>query len=317
MPFDNILEFVEGPTGLNWTLLPVQRFILKLHYGIELDAHNARIHIFDHLQERHRYSLTEFDYLNYLYGEGRCSVSDQSSLPRPGLVLAAGRRTGKSTLAQLIASYTVIQMLQAVNPHALFGYTTANPVLVAACYLGLNRESKEKFVSDVAENIARCGELREYFLALSNRNTFRFWTPEGMRLGLGRGNLAVTAFDSRPRTHASARASLILDELAHMPNEQDIFHASLPTIRPPGRYAILATPRRAEGAFYNQFRHAMDNGPSSPLALQIPTWEVQPAIGPFLRQRFEENPTHFYVEYGAQWGHRGVEGREIRIEIRV
>lgn len=317
MPFDNILEFVEGPHGLNWTLLPVQRFILKLHYGIELDTTERRIHIFDHLQERLRYSLTEDEYLDYLFGEGRCSVPDQSSLPRPGLVLAAGRRTGKSTLAQLIASYTVIQLLQAGDPHALFGYTTANPILVAACYIGLNRESRGQFLSDIAENIARCGELRAGFLFThqGSASGIKFITPEGRRLGLARGNLAVTAFDSRPRMHASARASLILDELAHMPNEEDIFHASLPTILPPGRYVVMGTPRRADGAFYNLFRHAMDNSAETPLALQIPTWQVQPAMGPFLRERFNENPTHFYIEYGARWHPR--EGREVRITLRV
>ena len=32
---------------------------------------------------------------------------------------------------------------------------------------------------------------------------------------------------------------------------------------------------------------------------------------------FVEGPTHFYVEYGAQWGHRVSEDREVRIEIRV
>ena len=317
MPFDNILEFVEGPTGLNWTLLPVQRFILKLHYGIELDSHNARIHIFDHFQERLRYSLTELDYLDYLFGEGRCSVPDQSSLPRPGLVLAAGRRTGKSTLANLIASYTVIQLLQAGDPHALFGYTTANPILVAACYIGLNREARGQFLSNIAEDIARCGELRAGFSFehQGSASGIKFITSEGRRLGLTRGNLAVIAFDSRPRIHASASGALIIDELAHMPEEREILISNIPRVIPPGRYVVMGTPRRADGAFYNLFRHAMDNSAEAPLALQIPTWQVQPAMGPFLRERFNDNPTHFYIEYGARWHPR--EGREVRITLRV
>jgi hypothetical protein len=318
MPFNNILEFVEGPTGLNQILLPVQSFILKLHYGIELDTHNTRIQIFDQFQERLRYNLSEADYLDYLFGEGRCSVSDQSSLPRPGLVLAAGRRTGKTTLAELIASYTVIQMLQAGNPHEVFGFTSVRPNLVAACYIGLNRNLVSQFLSRVSQNIEHCYDLREAVSRGSNAREIQFTTPEGKALNLNRGNLSILAVDSRPRIHASARAALIFDELAHMPNEQDTYNANIPTIRPPGRYVLMSTPRRAEGAFYNQFLHAMRGGKSAPLALQIPTWEVQPAIGPFLRQRFDENPTHFYVEYGAQWDHRISEGREIRTEsIRV
>jgi hypothetical protein len=305
MPFDNILEFVEGSAGLHQTLFPVQRFILKMYYGIELDNSNHQIQIYDRFQEWLRYSMTEVDYLNYLYGEGRCNISSQPLL-RPGLVLAAGRRTGKSTLAHLISSYTVIQMLQAGNPHALFGLPTSQ-LLVAACYIGFNR-GRNQLLSHIDENIARCEELREYFLTRSNRD-IRFWTPEGRRLGLDRGNLAVTVLDSRPRIHAIPRGALIIDELAHMPEEREIYISNIQTIRtirPPGRYLIMSTPRRAEGEFYNQFRYAMGNHHDSPLALQIPTWEVQPADrGPLLRQRFEENPTQFDVEYGTQWQHIG------------
>jgi len=126
VPFNNILDFVEGPMGLNWTLLPVQRFILKLYYGIELNTSERRIQIFDPFQETLRYSLSEDDYLSYLFEEGRCNVQDQSLLPRPGLVLAAGRRTGKSTLAELTASYTVIQLLQLGNAHEAFGASNPN-----------------------------------------------------------------------------------------------------------------------------------------------------------------------------------------------
>lgn len=315
MPFGNILDFVESPRGLNRFLLPVQRFILKLHYGTELDATEPRIHIFDHLQERYRYSLTEVDYLTYLYGEGRCSVSDQSTLPRPGLVLAAGRRTGKTALAEMIACYTVIQMLQVTNPHGAFGYSDCIALLEVVCICP-NEETRHRYLDGLSEYIARCQDLHGSML-LQNSTGLTFLTEAGRRSGLIQGNLTLSALTSRSRTNGSRKALLIFDELARMSNEQDVHDANFSTLLPQGRYATLGTPRRAEGAFYNQFRHAMGNGPEAPLALQIPTWEVQPAMGPFLRQRFEESPTHFYIEYGAHWDRRGIEGRGVRIELRV
>lgn len=316
MPFDNILEFVESPTGLNWTLLPVQRFILKLYYGIELDAFDGRIQIFDVLQERHRYTLTEIDYLGYLYGEGRCSVPDQSFLPRSGLVPAAGRRTGKTTLAELISCYTVIQMLQAGNPHEVFGWDSARSNLIASCYVGLNRDLINQFLLGVLDIIGRCPDLNESLdpnSTLNHRN-IQFLTPEGRRVGLERGNLSVTALTSRTRTHGSSYYTLIMDDLAYMPNEQDVFDSRIPPILPSGNYAIMSTPRRAEGSFYDAFRSAMGSVPGAPLALQIPTWEVQPNIGPLLRREFEGNPTQFYIEYGARWPQTH---REVRIELTV
>jgi hypothetical protein len=303
MSFNSILEFVEGPTGLNWTLLPVQRFILKLHYGIELDTHNAQIHIFDHFQERLRYSLSEADYLDYLFGEGRCSVSDQSSLPRPGLVLAAGRRTEKSTLAHMIASYTVIQMLQMGNPHEVFGFNTVSNHLLVACYIGLNWDLGRDFLSGVRFGVERCPDLQEATVPAQNVKEIRFMTPEGRRRNLTHGNLAIRAFDPRPRIHASARGALIIDELAYMPNEVNVFNANIPTVAPPGRYVLMSTFKLASGPFYNQFQRARENHPDSPLALQIPTWEMQPEeanLGSLLRQRFKESPRQFTTEYGAE-----------------
>lgn len=313
MPFDNILEFVEGPRGLNWTLLPVQRFILKLHYGMELDAHDARIHISDHFQERPRYSLTEVDYLSYLHGEGRCNVEDQSSLPRPGLVLAMGRRTGKSRLAQVIASYTVTQMLQMGNPHAAFGFPSRH-ILNAASYVGLGGESNNYFIWGIADHIERCSELREA-VRRPIRREVRFTTPEGRSLNLGYGSLSILALEPRSWYHGGT-ITLILDDLAHMPNEQEVVRARIPMVLPSGRYAMLSTPRRPEGAFYNHFQRAMGTDSSDSLALQIPTWEVQRDMSPLLRQRFEENPTQFYTEYGARWHHPHPH-REVHIELRV
>ena len=314
MPFDNILEFVEGPTGLNRTLLPVQRFILKLHYGIELDASERRIPIYDRFQERLRYNLSENDYLDYLHGEGRCNVADQSSLPRTGLVLAIGRRTGKTSLAELIASYTVTQMIQMGNPHEAFGFNSAAHHIVTTCYIGLNREMRQIFLARVSEHVALCSDLQEALVPGQSARELRFMSPEGRRLNLPYGNLSILALDPRPRIHASARSMLLLDELARMPEEQEIFNANLPTVHGLGRYTIMSTPRRSEGAFYNAFRRAMSYQIGEPLALQIPTWEVQPNLGPSLRHMFEENPTQFSIEYGAQWPHIG---REVHIEIRV
>lgn len=317
MPFENILEYVEGPNGLNWTLYPVQRFILKLYYGIELDASDRCIPVYFRHLEHLRGTLSEVEYLDFLHGEGRCNISDQSSSPRPGLVLATGRQIGKTTLAELIASYTVIQMLQMGNPHAAFGFDSPAHHLLLACYIGLNREMGNRFLIRVSEQVALCPDLLDSLVPRQNTREIRFTSPEGLRRGVPHGNLSVIALDSRPRIHASARAMLILDELAYMPEEQEIFNSNLPALIPPGRYVIMSTPRSAEGAFYHQFRYAMEhNTQDDPLALQIPTWEVHPNLVPSLRRIAEEDPIQFDTEYGAQW--MSPQGsREVHIEIRV
>jgi len=73
----NIIEFVESPYGLNSTneikLFPVQKFILKVLYNIELDTKTKSIRIpkswqFADLPE-HYHNFTEAEYMQYLYNE--------------------------------------------------------------------------------------------------------------------------------------------------------------------------------------------------------------------------------------------------------
>lgn len=95
----NILEYIESDWGLNMTLFPAQRAIVKLYYHIELDdvlpeKENRRIKIRDFLTGAVRYTLTEKEYLSFLFNEGRCNIGEQDH-ERRELLLSIGRRAGK------------------------------------------------------------------------------------------------------------------------------------------------------------------------------------------------------------------------------
>ena len=61
----NIIEFVEAPWGLGMTLFPVQKVILKAHYGLELDD-TKKFKISDWRRENWK-ELTEKEYLKHIY----------------------------------------------------------------------------------------------------------------------------------------------------------------------------------------------------------------------------------------------------------
>src|SRR5690606_34566450 len=95
----SILEYIESEWGLNMTLYPAQRFIVKLYYFLELDdklpeEDYLRIKVRDVLTGSVKYTLTERQYLEYLFNEGRCNIGVQDH-ERRELVLAIGRRAGK------------------------------------------------------------------------------------------------------------------------------------------------------------------------------------------------------------------------------
>jgi hypothetical protein len=90
----DIIEFIESPWGLGMTLFPVQKVILKVHYGLELDdTHKFQITDFRRQNAR---MVTEKEYLAILYDEGRCNVREVTpGQERREMVLSIGRRSGK------------------------------------------------------------------------------------------------------------------------------------------------------------------------------------------------------------------------------
>ena len=70
----NIIEFVESPWGLKMTLFPVQRVILKAHYGLELDDKDT-FEISDWSRKNVEVH-TEKSYLKKLFEEGRCNIGE-------------------------------------------------------------------------------------------------------------------------------------------------------------------------------------------------------------------------------------------------
>lgn len=90
----DIIEFVEASWGLKMTLFPVQRVILKAHYGLELDDEKT-FQISDWTRTKIE-THTEKSYLRKLYDEGRCNIGEViPGKQRREMILSIGRRSGK------------------------------------------------------------------------------------------------------------------------------------------------------------------------------------------------------------------------------
>lgn len=98
----DIMEFTSAPWGLGLgyyhdvpPLFPVQKFVLKCYYGLELDNGSDRsIIVNDQFNETELYRFNEKEYLHYLFDEGRVNKKNfEESFSN--LVLVCGRRSGK------------------------------------------------------------------------------------------------------------------------------------------------------------------------------------------------------------------------------
>lgn len=98
----NIIEFIESNWGLGFNeanegmvLFPVQKILLKAHYGIPLD-NKVKFPIPKDWMLEKFYQMTEADYIRYLYNEGRCNLPEVvPDDDRRTMILAVGRRSGK------------------------------------------------------------------------------------------------------------------------------------------------------------------------------------------------------------------------------
>ena len=92
----DIVTFIESDWGLNFKLWPVQRVILKAHYGIELDDDPAnRFRVTDWKRENEQW-FTEAEYLRWKHDRGECNISEVvPGHERRNLILPIGRRSGK------------------------------------------------------------------------------------------------------------------------------------------------------------------------------------------------------------------------------
>lgn len=112
----NIIDFVESPWGLNIKPYPVQRIILKAHYGIPLDDTDQSVHISDWKRQNWLH-MTEAEYLRYLYDNQRCNIREVvKGQELREMVLSIGRRSGKCVVGDsLVLTDTGIHRIESLG----------------------------------------------------------------------------------------------------------------------------------------------------------------------------------------------------------
>lgn len=335
----NVLEYIEGSWGLNMPLYPVQRFLVKLYYHLPLNDRDRTIEVTDMLKTKVLYHFTETEYLKFLFEEGRCNIGIQDH-ERRELVLAIGRRAGKTTLSGIFASYEVYRLLNLYHPQGYYGLPPGNRIQIIS--VATDKDQAGLLFSEVTAHLARCDYFKPY-LASNTLSDIKFRTPHDIdKFGVvqrfqdgkfqslnGKATLRVTFKSCVAKgLRGSGNVVVILDEMAHFQNEgqssaKDIYDAVTPSTaafspknpndptQPVGpvesRIIAISSPLNKTGKFYELFHLAMSKGPGSEnlLAIQAPTWEVNPTIAPsYYRQKYHADPAVFMTEHGAQFSDR-------------
>lgn len=145
------LEFIESDWGLKMKLYPVQRVIIKAHYGIPLDD-TTPFTITNWKRENPR-QMTEKEYLEFLYSEGRSNIKEVTpgkQLPR--MCLSLGRRSGKCCVGD-----TLVLTDRGIYPLEQLGDPTGPEI--QPLVIGVSQESGRKSQSAYFYN----GGVRQTF----------------------------------------------------------------------------------------------------------------------------------------------------------
>jgi len=335
--FLNILEFIDRFKLLPAGLFPVQKFILKMYYGIPLDdvipeRESDKIRITDRYGNFKGY-LSEVQYLQYLYEQGRCNVKEQGGRPRRELILVLGRRSGKSTMSSIITVYELYKLLVRGSPQNYYGMPDGSEIRIICV---ANDKEQAEIVYQV---IAQYTTTLDYFadsLVHDTKTYQRFQTArdvekfgKGDLKNGGKGTLTVT-FKSSVAKGLRGRGNIVvvLDEIAFFVDDgkssaRQIYRAITPATKQfspkdpddkrvpigstEGRVILISSPDAKEGFFFQQYQTSKSGGKAAKdmLMIQAPTWEVNPTLSPEDYEiEYAKAPNDFETEYGAKFSDR-------------
>ncbi len=200
--YADIITFIEAPWGLNLKLFPVQRVILKAHYGMALDDnaedfpldvpvprdhpnfdpalmdedgfYRHRIVITDFNRENPKY-LTEAGYLKFLHEQGRSNIGEViPGRQRREMVLSIGRRSGKTLITSCIIAYESYKLLLKGNPQKFYGSSQSNVIQLIS--VATDKDQAGLLYREASGHFSKCDFFKPY-TANATQSFATFQTP--------------------------------------------------------------------------------------------------------------------------------------------
>lgn len=237
-------------------------------------------------------------------------------------------------LAAAISAYETYKLLLKGSPQNYYGLPPGNQIGIVS--VATDKEQAGILYNEVSSHFRGCQFFAPY-TANNTQSYARFQTPrdidETCRYsddpGAARATIKVSFKSCIAKgLRGPGNIVIILDEAAHFidagqSSAEAVYNAITPstaTFSPKdpnntnqstgpveGRIINISSPLGRAGQFYRLFQIAMKGGTASDtmLAIQAPTWEVNPTLPPSeYEKHYLKDPVVFYTEFGAEFSDR-------------
>ncbi len=263
----DIITFIEAPWGLAMRLFPVQRVILKAHYGLELDDniygfdleqpvpqddpayhpnlvdehgyYKNRIAISDWRRENKKV-FSEAGYLRHLHAEKRSNISHVvPGHERREMILSIGRRSGKTLISSCIAAYETYKLIQKGHPQKFYGLPDSNVIQIIS--VATDKDQAGLLYREVHGHFVNCDFFGAY-MANATQSFATFQTPQDIeKFGSMKDNprsrfsLKITFRSCVAKgLRGAGNLVVILDEVAHFTDSgqssaEEVYNAVTPS----------------------------------------------------------------------------------------
>jgi hypothetical protein len=276
----NAIEFVEGPSGMNALMRPVQRVIIKSIYGVPFDYYPewtsridgwGKVPMYDIFREKKLYAdVTEAEYLHIAYNEGRCNIKDWRDIPNMGgnpgeagfneACIFAGRRGGKSELVAAIAAYKLYLLLNVRCPQEHFGLFPGS--IIDFTFLAQDENGAHRLFKKLREHVLKAENFFGTYLKDNNAKDLAFVTLADREKQDSTPTVTVSCL---PCTTNAVRSPssifLALDEFAHFRSAKgstsdDMYAAASPSTIDFHHDRVVTTAEQEMGTSFGEDVHS-------------------------------------------------------------
>jgi len=307
--FVDPVTFIESPWGLNLSLYPVQRFVLKCAYGMKLDDKPGVIRVPDITNEHILYEFSEVEFLEWLHAEKRCNTDVVEGKTFHEIVLVVGRRSGKSTLAACISNYELYRLVKRGDPSRYYNFPPFQEIdIVTVATVDDQADAVYRRTLSFAK---QCPYIRDRILN-DTRDYFNVRTDADLK-SKGKPIASVNAKTGSCSASSVRGCNAIvvnMDEFAFFVDNggrfsgDEMYKALTPSIASfgnDGKVLLLSSPYAKYGKFWERFNESF-NEPDDTLMFKMYTAMMNPTIQPeILKAARRRDRVSFLGEYGGEF----------------